>query len=177
MNKHFKTFSILAMITLLITGCGELAVQGRRDVPVAPKAAVYQNLLGKSINDKEVADFLVRNNCSSTGQFQVCKEAGMDLWINLDQIVKTIYLHLNSHVGYTAYKGELPFGLKFYDIQGAVEYKLKRQGVGNEGLPDEGSTPDHFHYWAIYKRYGMIIVYNFPYADEDATIHSILVSK
>jgi hypothetical protein len=46
------------------------------------------------------------------------------------------------------------------------------------GLPDEGGSPDHFHYWAIYKRFGLIVVYNSPSAnDKSATIHTILVSE
>jgi hypothetical protein len=61
---------------------------------------------------------------------------------------------------------------------GAVEYKLKRRGVGNAGLPDEGSSPDHLHYWATYKQVGMTIIYNSPSPEyEDATIYAILVSK
>jgi hypothetical protein len=44
-------------------------------------------------------------------------------------------------------------------------------------LPDEGSSPDHFHYWAVYKHLGMTIIYNSPFVDEDATIYAILVSR
>jgi hypothetical protein len=46
------------------------------------------------------------------------------------------------------------------------------------GLPDESGTPDHTHYWAIYKRFGLTIVYNSPSAtDKGATIYAILVNK
>jgi hypothetical protein len=45
------------------------------------------------------------------------------------------------------------------------------------GLPDEGGSPDHITYWAIYKRFGLTIVYNSPSAsDKSATIHDILIN-
>jgi len=45
------------------------------------------------------------------------------------------------------------------------------------GLPDEASSPDHIHYWAVYKELGMTVIYNSPGADEDAYIYAILLSK
>ena len=176
MNNLFKIRSVLALMTLFMTAC---VAQGAQAEPatVDPMAtASYQVVLGKSLNDKDVADFIARNQCVNATQFQVCKEAGIAFWLDADQIVKTVYLYLNNAEGFAAYKGELPFGLKFYDNLGAVEYKLKERGVGNAGLPDEAATPDHLHYWAMYKQVGVTIIYNTPYPDEDATIHAILVS-
>ena len=77
---------------------------------------------------------------------------------------------------YTPYNGELPFGLRFYDTLVAVEYKLKKQGVGNAGLPDSGTIPDRMHYVATYSEAGITIIYNSG-PDEDPTIHAILVNK
>ena len=58
----------------------------------------------------------------------------------------------------------------------AVEYKLKKQGIGKDGLPDAGATPGHLHYWANYHQAGLTIIYNSPSAeDEDATIYAILI--
>jgi hypothetical protein len=184
MNKPLKFLSLLVGITLCSSACSAWVVQARSEESAAPKAFLYQTMLGKSVSDKEVADFIAINNCTPSGQFQVCQSAGIALWTDMDQIVRTVYLYVNNSDGFAPYQGELPYGLKFYDIMGAVEYKLAKldekhglQTTSKPGLPDEGSTPDHFHYWAVYKRYGMIIVYNSPYADEDASIHSILISK
>jgi hypothetical protein len=44
------------------------------------------------------------------------------------------------------------------------------------GLPDETGSPDHMHYWAMYKRLGMTVIYNSPVPDEDAYIYAILLS-
>jgi hypothetical protein len=177
MNKLYRSLGIVALIALFISACGARAAQAQPEEQDAPRVALYEEVLGGSLADQAVLDFIAINNCSHVGQLQVCKDVGMDLWIDFDQTVKTIHLYLNNGDGYTAYKGALPFGLKFYDLQGAVEYKLKRRGVGNAGLPDEGSSPDHFHYWAVYKQHNMIIIYNSPFPDEDATIYAILVSK
>jgi hypothetical protein len=53
---------------------------------------------------------------------------------------------------------------------------LNRQGIGNNGLPDEARVPDRMHYWAFYKQAGVTIIYNAPFPDEDATIYAILVT-
>ena len=45
------------------------------------------------------------------------------------------------------------------------------------GLPDESGTPDHMHYWAVYKELGMTVMYNTPGEDEDAYIYAIAVYK
>jgi hypothetical protein len=177
MNRLINALGVFAAISLLISACGGRIAQAKQEQDSLSKSAAYQTVLGKSLQDSEVVNFIASNNCSTTAQFRVCKDVGMDLWINASQIVQTVYLYLNNDDGYSAYKSELPFGLKFYDIQGAVEYKLKRQDIGNAGLPDEGSSPDHFHYWAVYEAHNMIIIYNSPHPDEDATIYAIVVSQ
>ena len=177
MNKLFKPVILLAAISVFAVACDLPAVQAEPEEGTVP-VATYQTVLGKSLNDKDVADFIANNNCSSAAQFQLCNDEGMALLISSDQIVETVYLYLNNVEGFAPYKGELPFGLKFYDTMGAVEYKLKKKGVGSAGLPDSGDTPDHLHYWANYQQVSMTIIYNSPSAeDEDATIHAILMSK
>jgi hypothetical protein len=176
MKTLIRLFGILAAISPLIGGCGSLPALLGREEQAMPNTTLHAQVLGKPLTDTFVAGFIASSHCSDAGQIQVCKEVGMDLWIDASQIVTTVYLYLNNQDGYSAYRGELPLGLRFYDIQGAVEYKLKRQGVGNEGLPDEGSSPDHFHYWAFYNQQNMIIIYNSPFPDEDATIYAIVIS-
>ena len=177
MNTPTKIFSILAVLPLLIVSCQLQAAQTQPEEQRAQKVVPYKTVLGKSLADKEVASFIVSNNCSSAAQFQLCKQIGVALLIASDQIVKTVYLYLNNSEGFGPYQGELPFGLKFYDTMGAVEYKFKRQGVGNAGLPDSGGAPDHLHYWANYQQASLTVIYNSPSPeDEDATIYAVLVS-
>jgi hypothetical protein len=176
-KKRFRSLNILTLISIFITSCGAWAVQAQPVEEPASKHASYQTLLGKSVSDKTIADFMAVNNCTPSGPFQVCQTTGLALWTDTSQIVRTVYLYIHNSDGFAPYQGELPFGLKFYDTMGAVEYKLEQQEVGSAGLPDEGGSPDHMHYWATYHQAGMTIIYNFPYADEDATIYAILVSK
>jgi hypothetical protein len=133
--------------------------------------------------DKVVAEFIDDNHCSVTMPYVYCRETGMDLLVDSNRIVVSIFLYLNKAPGfvpneaeYTPYNGELPFGLKFYDTLEAVEYKLKKQGVGKEGLPDSGIIPDHMRYVATYNDAGITIIYNSD-RDEDPTIHAIVVNK
>ena len=146
-----------------------------------PTRFSYQALLGKSINDRDVVDFISKNDCSKVNEILLCEPAGMTLWLNADQIVNTVILYAASADGFTKYSGKLPFGLSFYDPMWKVQEKLRTLdadgAVQQAGLPDESGTPDRFHYWAIYKRLGMTVIYNSPAADEDAYIYAILVSK
>jgi hypothetical protein len=178
MNTLVRVLYVFAAIPLLIGGCAALPAPAEQGEQVAPRAAIYESILGKSLSDVAVVEFLASNECSSADRFLLCNAAGMALWTDSNQVVETVYLYLNDADGFAAYKGELPYGLKFYDIMGAVEYKLKKQGVGKAGLPDEGATPDHLRYRATYHRAGMTIIYNSPSPeDEDATIYAILLSN
>ena len=174
MNTLARVLYVFAAIPLLISGCAALSSQAREE---QPKAAVYETIIGKSLNDEVVVEFISSNDCSSADQFLLCQTAGMALWVDSNQVVETVYLYLNKTDVFQPYKGQLPFGLKFYDTLGAMEYKLKRRGVGNSGLPDEAATPDRLHYWATYHQAGITIIYNEPFPDEDATIYAILVSS
>lgn len=179
MNKLFKTLSLLAAMAFFAIACSPQIAQA------APGAASYQGMLGKSVSDQDVANFIVSNDCTQSGAFQLCRPAGLALWTDADRVVKTAYLYLQSTDGFAAYKGELPLGLVSNDTMASVEYKLgglkevhAPQAGWEPGLPDEGSSPDHMHYWAIYKRFGMTVIYNSPSGnDKDATIDAILVSK
>ena len=79
----------------------------------------------------------------------------------------------------------LPYGLSMQDTMASVEQKFGQpkvvqapQAGWTPGLPDAGSSPDRIHYWAVYERFGVTIVYNTPFAnDKNATIRSILVTK
>ena len=178
MDALYKVLCVLAVISLVVSGCAAQPAQDGQDDRVAPKTAIYESILGKPLGDEAVAEFLASHECSSADQFLLCNAAGMALWTDSHQVVETVYLYLNDADSFAAYKGELPYGLKYYDIMGAVEYKLKKQGVGKAGLPDEGATPDHLRYRATYHQARMTIIYNSPFAeDEDASIYAILLSR
>lgn len=166
---------VLVLITLFITACSAHAVQVQPQEPIARIVPVYEPVLGKSLTDKEVADFLAKSNCSRIEQFQLCKEIGIVLGVNSNQVVETVFIYLENTGEFTAYEGELPFRLKSDDRRETVEHKFKQQRVGT-GVPNEGITPDHVHYWATYYSAGMTIIYNSPAADDQgATMHAILV--
>jgi hypothetical protein len=187
MNKNFSilTLWVFAALALFATACGAQVVQAQPADRAAPKAAAYEAVLGRSLNDKDVADFIVSNRCSSTGQFQTCNAAGLALWIGQGQKVETVYLYPNKVSDFGAYKGKLPLGLSADDTMASVEDKFGQPKVEHApqagweaGLPDQNAVPDHIHYWAVYKRFGVTIIYNSPSAtDKGATIYTILVSK
>jgi hypothetical protein len=133
--------------------------------------------------DKDVVDFIAENKCSSATPYILCMDVGMALLIGSSHIVEGVFLYLNKSAGlmpnednFTPYRGTLPYGLKFYDTMAGVEYKLNRLGIGDHGLPDSGTTPDHMHYTATYQDVGLTIIYNSP-IDDDAMIHAIFLSK
>ena len=75
----------------------------------------------------------------------------------------------------------LPYGLSMRDTMRSVEHKFGYPRVNHApqagwepGLPDEGGSPDHIHYWAIYKRFGFTIIYDSPSPnDKNAAIYAI----
>ena len=75
----------------------------------------------------------------------------------------------------------LPYGLSLQDTMRSVEHKLGYPRVdhalqaGRElGLPDEGGSPDHIHYWAVYRRFGFTVIYDSPSPnDKNAVIIAI----
>jgi hypothetical protein len=185
MNKRFQILIALAAITLFAATFGALAVRAQPAERAAPKAASYEAVLGKSLADRDVADFLASNRCSSTDRFQLCNAAGMALLIGESQKVETVYLYPGTIPGFAAYKGTLPLGLAADDTMASIQEKFGQPKVQHvpqagwePGLPDESGTPDHIHYWAIYKRFGVTVVYNSPSgADQGATIYAVLVSR
>ena len=179
MKKAYKALNILAVFAFVITACGTQDIKMKKQ-PVQ-KAASYEVVLGKSMSDKAVIEFIVSHNCSPADQFQVCKEIGMALWADSAQIVKTVYLYAGGTNDFRRYRGELPRGLTFYDPMWRVQEKLRNLDTDDRldqaGLPDEASSPDHLYYWAVYKRFGITIIYNSPFADEDAYIYAILMNE
>lgn len=180
LKKLFKSLNFFTIFALFITACSAPAVQAQPEEPTVPKVVSYQAVLGKPLKDREVADFLASNNCSPADLFQLCKDAGIAFWTDSDQVVKVVYLYSGNANGFSRYRGDLPFGLSFYDPMWRVEEKLRDLNSNDElqqaGLPEEAGSPDHFHYWAMYKRLGMTVIYNFPAPDEDAYIYAILLS-
>lgn len=182
MNKYFKPLSFLLAIAFLISACIPAAVEVAQAAPAAMK---YEDIIGKPISDQSVANFIASNNCNSSGPLQLCHTAGLALWMDNDRVVRAAYLYTREFEKFAAYKGELPFGLASNDTRADVERKLGQpkvihapQAEWQPGLPDEGVSPDHTHYWAIYRRFGMTIIYDSPSAnDQNANIDAILVNK
>ena len=169
MNKPFTILITLVAVTLLGTACSAKTVEA------APELTWVESMIGRSMTDREVADFLTRNNCASLEQFRLCKDAGLTFEVSPDQEVKTVFIYLEDTEGFKAYRGDVPFGLKYYDTWEIVEHKLRKQRVGT-GTPNEGHTPDHTHYWATYYSARMTIIYNSPSPeDRSASMHALVL--
>ena len=181
MNTLIKTSGICAAISLLIGGCAGQPVRAEPAEADAAAAVSYQVVLGKPLDDMEVVNFIATNHCLPAAGFQLCKDAGVAFWTDDSQIVKTVYLYAGNSSGFRRYRGQLPYGLSFYDPMWQVEEKLRDLNADDIlqqlGLPDEGVSPDHMHYWAVYRRFGLTVVYNSPARDEDAYIYAIVVSQ
>ena len=84
--------------------------------------------------------------------------------------------HESFRVGFLRYRGPLPYGLSFYDPMWRVQEKLMDLDSTNilyqAGLPDETASPNPMHYWAVYKRLDMTVIYNSLGKDEDAYIYA-----
>jgi hypothetical protein len=179
MNTFSKTLIICAAISLLTSACGGRSVQAESAEDNAVAVISYRIVLGKSLGDPDVGDFIASNHCTPADQFQLCKDTGMALWADTDEIIKMVYLYAGDADSFRRYRGELPYGLTFYDPMWRVQEKLMDPDSANPlyqaGLPDETGTPDHMHFRAVYKQLGMTVMYNTPGEDEDAYIYAIVV--
>ena len=181
MNTLSKTLVMFAVLSLLTSACGGRLVQAESSESTAVPTINYPFLLGKSLSDPDVADFIVSNQCTPADQFQLCKDTGLALWTGADQIVSMVYLYAGNAEGFRRYRGDLPYGITFYDPMWRVQEKLMDPNSANPlyqaGLPDESGTPDHMHFRAVYKQLGMTVMYITPGEDEDAYIYAIVVYK
>ena len=144
MNKLFKTLSLLATIAFFASACVPPVVDVAQAAPAAPS---YQVMLGKSVRDRDVADFIISNSCIPSGSFQLCKSAGLALRVDEDQFVETAYLYLDRYGDFAPYRGALPLALARQDTRTDVEHKLGQPKVEHApqagwelGLPDEGAV-------------------------------------
>jgi hypothetical protein len=179
MTKTLKSAVIFLSLLLFTTACSTTSTSTAKI-----EQSTYEELLGNSVMDDAVVNFFAGNDCVSAMQFQLCRESGMAFWMDSEQVVNMVYLYSGHADGFNRYRGELPFGLTFYDPMWRVEEKLSAvdaedtsQATHELGLPDEGGTPDHFHYWAVYERFGMVVIYDAPSADEDAYIYAIVIKN
>ena len=112
------------------------------------------------------------------------KENLMNKFFKIFSFVAVVVM-LVTAFGVQAAPTRLPYGLTVQDTMAGVEQKLGQpqvvfapQAGWESGLPDEGGSPDHLHYWAVYKRFGITIIYNTPSLfDKNATIYDIVVNE
>ena len=176
MNRLIKFISVLGVIALL---CIVYKVQTTQTaVPIA-----YQVVLQNLLNDRPAVDFITSHNCSTSGNFQLCPSDGVALQVNSHKIIEQVYLYVDGTGGFAVFSGELPYNIAIEDTMGEVEQKLgypivpQMPQLGwSPRLPDAGGTPDHIHYWAVYKQFDLTIVYNSPSPeDKNAGIHMIVI--
>jgi len=183
MNSFFKTLGSLIMFVFIVA-CAEPTIQAKPASQEPPIVIKYQDLFGKLLDDKSVRTFVANNNCTLCGQFYLCQSTGIALWIDHHGVIRTTYLYLQSKGGFAAYQGELPFGLVLTDTMADIERKFGQpqipdvpQAGFNPGLPEESGTPDYIHYWAVYQRFDVTIVYDSPFAyDKSVAIYFILIN-
>jgi hypothetical protein len=107
MNVFVDRLRIFAVLSLLLASCSLHTIPAQTEEPPARVSVPYEEMLGKSLMDQVVANFLTSNNCSSAAQFQLCNDIGVALSSDPDQIVETVYFYLNNVEGFAPYKGEL----------------------------------------------------------------------
>src|SRR5262245_29462142 len=125
MNALIKTLVICAGISLLMNACSGHNVHAEQADANTVTAISYKVVLGKALNDKDVDAFIASNHCLPVADHQLCKDTGMALWADSNQIVKMVYLYAGNAEDFRRYRGQLPFGLSFYDPKWRVEEKIR----------------------------------------------------
>jgi hypothetical protein len=177
MGQLYRYACLLAAMVFFITACNARSIQRERAGEDVSKSLISDMYMGKSLTENAIADFLVVHQCHRLNQFQICEEMGMALETSADQVIETVFIYLKNIDGFSAYTGELPFGLESSDTRETVESKFRQQRVGT-GTPNERGLLDRTHSWATYYSAGMTIIYESPSADDrSAKMHAILVTR
>ena len=181
MNKLLNTLFVIAIFLGIGAACSAQPVQAEH-LEQAPAAAGYESLLGKSLNDGEVTEFIASNYCSQASRDYICGPTGIALEIDLDQKVETVYLFPGRTAAFAASQGELPYGMQWEDTRAVVEEKLGEAPadvyINQAGLPMEIGIPENISLWAVYPERGITVVYNTLSAENTgATIHAVLLAK
>ena len=98
MDQLFKILGLM-VFTFVTASCSPGFLRMEPTDQAAAKVPVYKVLLGKSSTDKVVAEFIDGNHCSVTKPYVFCREVGMDLLVDSNQIVVSVFLYLNKASG------------------------------------------------------------------------------
>lgn len=181
MNKLLKTLIVTTILLQMGAACSAQPVQAEH-IEHAPVAASYESLLGKSLDEREVDEFIASNYCSQKGQYEICGSTGIALGMDLDQKVETVYFFPGHTPSFAAFHGELPYGIQWQDSRAVVEEKLgvapADAYINQAGLPMEIGIPENLRLWVVYPERGITVVYNTLSAENtSATIHAVLITK
>ncbi|HLO18095.1 MAG TPA: DUF5018 domain-containing protein, partial [Anaerolineales bacterium] len=95
---------------------------------------LYQRLLGKTLSDSVVSDFILQNGCQLSGFHYLCKAVGIELSLDSGQKVRTVFMYAQDVDGFQQFTGDLPYGLIWTDTRSTAEGKLNMQVISD--IPD-----------------------------------------
>src|SRR5512143_180647 len=117
MGRFYRYIFVLAMFSLFFTSCTTQSAQIKQ---IKPEVVKYQDLLDETFSNDDIQNWTTKNDCIFAERLLSCQNLGIALWLNSEHVVKTVYFYLDNTDGFSAYKGELPLGLKYYDNRQAV---------------------------------------------------------
>src|SRR5262245_42163058 len=116
-------------------------------------------LLGKKMADRDVVAFLkalkekveVEKSVDSEGYYVSSKKDGIELGLDNDFLIRTIFLYSEGKDNHQQFTGTLPRGLTFRDTQEMVRKKLGKPTLSGGGQQDEifGFIPFHDRYDSV----------------------------
>jgi hypothetical protein len=125
-------------------------------------------LLGLTLSDQAVVDFILGNNCVLVGMHYMCRSVGVELSLTTSQKVVTVFLFAEGAEGYKKFKGKLPFGLSWAHTRAQIEANL--------GAPTASGGGGSMNYWVSYQPRKLGITYKtLSTTDMDATMHNLQV--
>jgi hypothetical protein len=141
--------------------------------PPVADVPIYDLLLGKTIDDDEVASFIIDNRCSLSMMHYSCRNIGVELSETTSGRMVSVFLFAEGADKYHEYQGALPENITWTDQRAGIEQML--------GEPDELGGGEGIEVWASYNpgsfsRYDVTITYNtFDLNDRQARMHHILI--
>jgi hypothetical protein len=150
---------IFVIAGLFLSACGSStsdssSISGERN---NQQGSTYETLLGKTLDDNVVSDFILQNNCQLSGFHYICKSIGVELSLDSGQRVVTVFMYAQGVDGFDEYTGDLPYGLTWNSTRSDVQGQL--------GSPNAQGT-ETYTSWDAYQDRGVYVDYDSPSAED-----------
>lgn len=127
----------LVALSVLLVGCMTILYRTGPSTFISSETDPA-TFLGKPTTDPEIQEYVIQNECESTGMERRCFRSGVDFSYDTGGKVSGMWYHLQGSNLHQPYKGPVPGDLSASDTKADVDRKL---GPPQQTYPGRASYP------------------------------------